>query len=452
MTCPRIAALGIRRLISTITSGPVAQMFAEESKLGKVFEGLGKHVWDRLRLVRANYQRFITLRRFGALDGLRAISVMAVVWHHTSGAPGPLISQRGFLGVDLFFAISGFLITTLLIRERTDSGRISLRKFYVRRALRIFPLYYATLLLYVLLVAATRRNTPEGAQFFHNLPAFATYTSNWFIDLTQGDTVTFYFAWSLATEEQFYLMWPPLLALTLAIGSSKPRIWPALAVLAILIAISQGVRLFADTSVLYWQILASPSLPILLGAAAAIIVNDRRGFDRASVILGRRWSAPIAALLLIAAIAVNTPPQLTQILMVVVVVATCLMERTPLHLILRWRPLVFVGVISYGVYLLHMLCANVDRMIIHQQYGIALFVATLVTVVAAAWLSFRYFETPLLQLKRRFETRAELDGDELSRIAAVPRSDPTKDSGASPPGDVADDEPRFPPSRPTPGW
>jgi peptidoglycan/LPS O-acetylase OafA/YrhL len=82
-------------------------------------------------------------------------------------------------------------------------------------------------------------------------------------------------------------------------------------------------------------------------------------------------------------------------------------------------------------------------MIIHQQFGILLFAATLVTVVATAWLSFRYFETPLLHLKRRFETRAELDGDEISRIAALPRSsDSTVDSGASPPGDGADDQPR----------
>ena len=70
----------------------------------------------------------------------------------------------------------------------------------------------------------------------------------------------------------------------------------------------------------------------------------------------------------------------------VVVVATYLMERTPLHPILRWRPLVYVGVTSYGIYLLHMLCANVDWKIIHQQYGIALFAAALITVIALAEL------------------------------------------------------------------
>jgi hypothetical protein len=78
-------------------------------------------------------------------------------WHHTSGTPGPSFTHKGFLGVHLFFVISRFLITSLLLRERDVVGGILLRKFYARRALRIFPLYYATLLVYVVLLAATRR-------------------------------------------------------------------------------------------------------------------------------------------------------------------------------------------------------------------------------------------------------------------------------------------------------
>ena len=86
---------------------------------------------------------------------------------------------------------------------------------------------------------------------------------------------------------------------------------------------------------------------------------------------------------------------------------------------LQWRPLAFIGVISDGVYLLHMLCADVVRRMIHQHYGVLLFAATLVTVVVAAYLSFRFFETPLLRLKRRFETTEQRQGDELTRITAA---------------------------------
>jgi peptidoglycan/LPS O-acetylase OafA/YrhL len=366
--------------------------------------------------VRANFDRFMAIRRFGALDGLRAVSVIAVVWHHTSGTPGPLFTHKGFLGVAFFFAISGFLITSLLLRERNAVGGISLRKFYARRALRIFPLYYVTLLAYIVLVAATRRHSPKGIQFFHHLPAFATYTYNWF----PGNQDTFDFAWSLATEEQFYLLWPPLLVATLTIGGWK-RTWPPLVALAVLIAISQGIGLVGDSSAMPWRIPASLSLPILLGAAAALVTSTRLGFAVVSAVIGRVWSAPVAALLLAVAIAANAARQITEVLMVVVVVATCIVEWTPLHPILRWRPLAFVGVISYGVYLLHNFCANMARIATGEEQGILVFAVTLVTVVVVAYLSFRFFETPLLKLKRRYETSGERDGDELSRIAAISR-------------------------------
>lgn len=381
--------------------------------------------------MRADFDQFTAINRFGSLDGLRALSVIAVVWHHTSGTPGPSISAKGFLGVDFFFAISGFLITTLLVREQREAGRISLRKFYTRRAIRIFPLYYATLLIYLALVAVMRRNTAEGEQFFHNLPAFATYTSNWFVDLTAGNSVTFYFAWSLATEEQFYLLWPPLLVAALAIG--RRHVWVPLTVLAALIAVSQGVRLAADPTQLPWRIVASLSLPILLASAAAVALDTPRGFAVLGWLLGRIWSAPAAALVLTLALATSTPQQLTQCLMVAVVVSTCLLEWTPLHPLLGWRPLAFVGVISYGVYLLHMLCANLDRQIIRQEYGIPLAATTLATVVLAAHLSFRYFETPLLRFKRRFTTMDQRQGDELSRITGtnpVPTPGPNRESTA----------------------
>ncbi len=298
-----------------------------------------------------------------------------------------------------------------------------MRKFYARRALRIFPLYYATLLVYIVYVAALRRHSPGGIAFFHDLPHFATYTFNW---LPPGrlppSPDPFCFAWSLATEEQFYLLWPPLLVATLTIGSWK-RTWPPLVVLAVLIAISEGVRCgwVGDSSIMPWRIPASLSLPILLGAAAALVTSTRLGFAVVSAVVGRVWSAPVAAVLLVVAIATNAKPQITAILMVVLVVATCIVEWTPLHPILRWRPLAFIGVISYGVYMLHDLCADAVSIATREQRGILVFAVTLVTVVVVAYLSFRFFETPVLKLKRRYETSGEHDGDELSRIAALSR-------------------------------
>uniref|UniRef100_UPI0025BF7B9B acyltransferase family protein n=1 Tax=Hydrogenophaga sp. TaxID=1904254 RepID=UPI0025BF7B9B len=140
------------------------------------------------------HERFLALRRFDSLDGLRALAVIAVVWQHTAGKAfsGTPLATIGGEGVTLFFAISGFLITTLLLRERDRRGTIDLRAFYVRRTLRIFPIYYLTLLTYVVLVWTFERDSEAGQEFFSNLPYFFTYTSNWFVELKER--TIFYFA------------------------------------------------------------------------------------------------------------------------------------------------------------------------------------------------------------------------------------------------------------------
>lgn len=151
------------------------------------------------------YEDYRATRVFPGLDALRGLSIVGVVWHH-AGVPidGVPMSARGFVGVDAFFVLSGFLIVTLLLRERDRHGQISLRNFYVRRSLRIFPLYYGVLLgLSVLLWL--RPGFSLAGSFWSDLPALLTYTANW-VGITGLLSVT----WSLAAEEQFYLLWPPV--------------------------------------------------------------------------------------------------------------------------------------------------------------------------------------------------------------------------------------------------
>jgi peptidoglycan/LPS O-acetylase OafA/YrhL len=149
------------------------------------------------------YARFAGTKTFGSLDGLRAIAILAVVWHHTADAiPGWTITGRGFLGVDLFFTISGFLIVTLLLRERRRTGTISLRNFYIRRFLRIFPAYY----LMLAVVGAMAFLKPAGASSElvrrELLPAILFLS-----DLTPMHSIIA-ITWSLSVEEQFYLFIP----------------------------------------------------------------------------------------------------------------------------------------------------------------------------------------------------------------------------------------------------
>src|SRR5262249_16720595 len=127
-----------------------------------------------------------------------------------------------------------------LLREYEKWGRISLRAFYIRRALRIFPAYYAVLLLYVVMVWVLEGHSPDGEEFFANLGYFTTYTSNWFVAV-DGRAI-FYFAWSLATEEQFYLLWPTI--------EKHLRGWRAVWLAVLVLAIRQVVESAAEAGYL----------------------------------------------------------------------------------------------------------------------------------------------------------------------------------------------------------
>ena len=147
----------------------------------------------------------ISSNRIPSLDGLRAISILLVIASHAAFIFGfSSFFNVGDLGVRVFFAISGFLITGLLIRELDKADKINLVKFYFRRTLRIFPPYYFFLLIFVLLAVAGKVQI-SLAQF---LPVF-TYTSNY---IFPGDWNLDH-AWSLSVEEQFYLIYPGFLVL-----------------------------------------------------------------------------------------------------------------------------------------------------------------------------------------------------------------------------------------------
>jgi len=352
------------------------------------------HAFDRS----AAHQIFLDRQHFGSLDGLRALSVIAVVWSHVTPHHGLNLLNQGHKGVDLFFAISGFLVTTLLLREHRRYGAVSLRSFYIRRSLRIFPLYYVVLALYCVLVFLTQKGTPKAAEFWSNLPAFLTYTSNWFVALDEGGPgVTFYFAWSLATEEQFYLFWPPLMLACLAIAKRK---WtPVLLALALLVV--QILAAHATERTMVATVFSSISQAILFGVAFAVLLDHRPTFNFLAPAMQNRWMAPFAAAALLLSMQLDFSAVLSRFLMAVLVVSVCIRAETMLRPVLTLRPLVLVGTISYGVYLMHMLAANVVRKLIGHDMGVDVFVGTLAVVIPAAYVSFRYFESPLLGLKHR---------------------------------------------------
>lgn len=352
---------------------------------------------------------------FGSLDGVRALSVLAVVWHHTAEPIAALpMTGRGFVGVDMFFVLSGFLIVTLLLREKQRNGNISLGRFYMRRSLRIFPLYYGLLFGLTLLFGVIVTGTSLSAPFLDRLPYYLTYTANW-VPAAGGLMAI---AWSLAAEEQFYLFWPPLEKLFRRQIILYPLIF-------LLIFLNQLVNFGYMTPFLSrfgfeygeLEMLQVTFTPILLGVLLAHLLHRPTSFRAVARTIGHPWMGPVwlGALLVVLNIP-NTDiggiQRLTiHLLMTYLLAAIVCREAHPLQSYLSWKWLVRIGMISYGIYLLHMPVRLigfelVDRFRLEPVPG-ALFIITLIGTLVAAELSFRYFETPFLRLKERWKPAAE---------------------------------------------
>ncbi|HYC76902.1 MAG TPA: acyltransferase [Planctomycetota bacterium] len=341
--------------------------------------------------------------RFPSLDGLRAFSVAAVVWHHAGGSTcsDATLAGRGRHGVTLFFALSGFLITTLLLRERAATGRISLGRFYARRTLRIFPLYYATLGVYALLAAWDAFGAATSRRFFGVLPLYLSYASNFADDRD----APFGHAWSLACEEQFYLLWPPVLA---ALGPRRGA-FVALGALVLNRAFEAGVAagaLSVDAFLVRAVLTLQPA--IVLGVLAALVWASPAGRRALAPTFARRWSAPLAAAALVGVLAVPVDldfPALADVAAAGLVLACA---ARPDHVgarLLRWRPIAALGAISYGIYLLHLLVQGaIGRVAGGALDGrpAARFAATFAAAAVVAAASYVVFERPFLRLKRRF--------------------------------------------------
>ncbi|MGO0575853.1 acyltransferase family protein [Ornithinimicrobium panacihumi] len=299
----------------------------------------------------------------GDIEGLRAIAVLMVLAYHV-GLPG---SSGGFAGVDVFFVISGYLITSQLVKEATRSGRVSLPRFYARRARRLLPA--ATLVLVCTSIAGwlllpRGRHADLGAEVL----AATGYVVNWLFAFREVDylaedanpsLVQHY--WSLSVEEQFYVLWPLLIigALWLA-HRLRLRLVPVLAVVLgtlVLASFAWSVRHTADspgtayfaTTTRAWQ-LGTGALLVLL---TPLLVRLRR-----PLAAGAAWLGLIAILVTFLVISTKTPwpgsaAALPTLGTAAVIAAGIAWPDSPPARLLGVRPMRFLGGLSYGLYLWH---------------------------------------------------------------------------------------------------
>ena len=335
------------------------------------------------------------------LDGLRAFAVLMVMGHHAylKGFDG------GQIGVDLFFVLSGFLITNILIQEWDQTSRVQLKYFYGRRALRLLPALFS--LLFVSEVfALVRLRGPYFWLVQKAIVAAACYVANWMRVHNIESMGPLAHTWSLSVEEQFYFLWPPLLVFMLP-RLKKKYILGVVILLLAFVAICRAHLWMGEAS---WDRIYNGTdtrFDELLSGSAAAFVFAFGWLQNPPLRALMRWTL-IPSALFIAALVIwpMSDPSMVRygwllIEMAVVIIISWLVSNSgsPFHRVLEFPAIVWIGKISYGLYLWH-------APIFSQAGGLPfpwvlrILVMFTVTFTVAA-LCFRWIETPFLKLKSR---------------------------------------------------
>jgi peptidoglycan/LPS O-acetylase OafA/YrhL len=343
--------------------------------------------------------------RWPSFDGVRALAVLAVMTYHLGLLPG------GYLGVDVFFVLSGFLITWILISEHEASGLISYRMFYMRRALRLFPALAALIAVSVVVVLVDGRYAPYRIPTLEAVPFVVLYSGNWVVAFTNQATTAFTLGllgitWTLAIEEQFYLFWPLTLARLLK-KCTRQQIAALLAGIAVLEMVVRAA--FNASDILWFRADASTlthSDGLLLGSALALlwVHHEASSFwpmvKRVAPVVG--WVSAIT-LLMVMVVGDSNGSSLWIVLAecaaVGLLVDLLTRPASPLSMLLQLTPLQWIGKRSYGCYLWHWVIFTLVASCSWPKWATLSidFPATL----AVAALSFRFIERPFLERKRK---------------------------------------------------
>lgn len=336
-----------------------------------------------------------------SLDGLRAIAVLLVMAYHFR-VPG--FESGGHTGVQVFFTLSGFLITALLLEEHRRTGRVELLAFYMRRARRLVPALCA-LVAVVLALAAGRG---QLADVVPDAAAVLFYLGNW---AQHGDPVSLEHlshTWSLGVEEQFYLVWPLILGLSVAMRRSEAAAAVAVAgIVTALVMRLAGIELG-------WLARSVDSL--MLGCLLAMVMVPGR--VRFPAWVGYLGLAGLALALMIPYSGAAGPWAILLIgVATVAIIGPLVSERPPAFTIpLSWPPLVFIGRISYGLYLWHFFVAWEVWPILDGAGWHWLPITLLLSLITFgfALLSWRYVERPAMKSPRFAGLRAKRAASPIS--------------------------------------
>jgi peptidoglycan/LPS O-acetylase OafA/YrhL len=318
------------------------------------------------------------------IDGLRAIAVLGVVLYHAGAMPA-----AGYAGVDIFFVISGYLITLLLVREHAGSGRIDLVAFYARRARRIFP---AALVLILLVLIATALVLPAAdfKRVGDSAVCAALFVSNFYFQNATGgyfdpssDSMPLLHLWSLSVEEQFYLLWPLLL---LGLLRFRVRLVPALAILAIASFGLAEWLIRIDPHAAFYQM---PARFWELAAGGLVAVMPRRRLPASVIWLGLVIAVGACFLPMAHFPGGGALPAVAGAALLLAGI-----NAGATNPLLASRPMVWIGLISYSLYLWHWPLLAIYRATTLGDGSLQVRLSLCAVAVALAFASYRYVETP----------------------------------------------------------
>jgi peptidoglycan/LPS O-acetylase OafA/YrhL len=354
------------------------------------------------------------------LDGLRGVAILAVICAHFGGghssAHGVVqflsnFAETGWIGVDLFFVLSGFLITGILLDTADQKKRI--RNFYVRRTLRIFPLFYGVLLGLLLLTPVLHLHWKTG----HLL--FFFFLTNMIPILAPGlpppsNGVFLVHLWSLAVEEQFYLLWPFIVWL-MKDRDKLLRVSIGIIILALILRI---VLVFESTnSFIVYTILPTRADSLICGGVLALLVRTS-----STLLTLVKWILPVSAMLVVSIFIIAgsgshaTPIVATAGYTIIAILCSCIVYRSYqgvglIAQISNQSWLRFFGRYSYGLYIYHGLLVTLmlpllyptQRLVHSTSFGGILYtVIALGLSLALAMASYHFIEAPILKYKKRF--------------------------------------------------
>jgi len=361
--------------------------------------------------------------RIPSLDGCRAISICLVILSHLCYTPAfkafdpyaRMMYHFGPFGVKVFFVISGFLITTLLLSEERKNGRISIKMFYIRRAFRIWPVAYAFILVVALLAWKNWITLPP-----HNLLYAATFTMN---HVQEGSWFTGHF-WSLAIEEQFYLVWPLVFLFTARRGRVVSCILilflaPLLRTLSYVY--EPGIFAAMQESLLFM------GDAIAVGCLLALFSKELESSRVVHRIITLRWFFVVPVFSVIMYITLKPLPvfywaagESIALLCIAVTIWRVIHVRDAAFWLLNTKPLVTVGVLSYSLYIWQQLFLNPTSNTIFNRLPL-----NLLLVGGVAAFSYYFIESPFLRLRPLLSSWVQ----SRRRSARVPASTPAISTG-----------------------